>query len=375
VRTVRSSAPPVALFALALGCGSAAKEPHMEYGARELAPVPACVTTLQARREKTGLVRSTSEQGYWRLVFPNFDTEKQALPEDAIACTGRNLLADPAFQGGEWIRHYPLAVEEGEILLGSGGNSLKALWLRTHKFADGTEAGPLALVRTKEDSAEVYAVGVYRGQTKRPYFGLERIGPEVVVSVSDEGCTGNTKREPCLSVTTLFLPRRGELVRMTAFATDRRDYVDRGEPGSPDRIEYRLTSTAKYAAEGVDVFEEITAKDTMGRELRRAELERKFIVRDTELVPSEGSLWPRIFPRQSKSVEPPIKSAISGAGVSGATDGGARANELVPKFSCCEDGVPTLPAPPSAPDMSAPSPTLPGAPSAPSGPSMPSFGH
>jgi hypothetical protein len=283
------------------GCAAAATEHNREDSTRQMQPVPACIMRLPPRRTKTaGLARSLSEVAYWRLVFPTFDQEKLSLPENAIPCTGRNVLADPALTGGQWIRKYPLAVEEGELLLQSGGDRLKVLWLRTHVFPDGTEAGPLALVRPKEDSAEVYAVGVYRGLTKKPYFGLERIGPEVVITVSDEGCTGNTKVEPCRNLTSAYLPRKGELVKLIAFAAERRDYVVAGEPGAPGRIEYRMTSAARFTPKGITLFEQMSAKDEAGRELRRAEVERVFILRDVDLVSPEESLWPRIFPRKQK---------------------------------------------------------------------------
>ncbi len=323
------------------GCGAAAaKEPHFEDPTRLLAPVPACVMRLPVRRVKTGLARNMSEAGYWRLVFPTFDTEKLALPEDAVPCTGRNVLADPALKGGEWIRRYPVAVEEGEITLGTGGDRLKALWMRTHRFPDGTEAGPLALVRPKEDAAEVYAVGIYRGITKRPYFALERIGPEVVVTVQDEGCSGNTKLEPCRSVTSIFMPRRGELVRLTAFTADRRDYMDVGEPGSYGRIEYRLTSSARYIKEGVRVYEQMSAKDDGGRELRHAEIERIFTLRDIELVPNEDSLWPHIYPKGAKGdpdapAEDPKKPGTGGA---------AGGDNLKPSYGCCDENLPSPPS-------------------------------
>jgi len=330
------------------GCGAAAKEQHREDSTRMLAPVPACVMRLPERRVKNGLARSMTETGYWHLVFPTFDVEKQALPEDAVPCTGRNVLADPALKGGEWIRRYPVAVEEGEILLGGGGDRLKALWMRTHRFPDGTEAGPLALVRPKEDSAEVYAVGVYRGITKRPYFALERIGPEVVVTVQDEGCTGNTKIEPCRSLTSIFLPRKGELVRLTAFTADRRDYVDVGDPGSYGRIEYRLTSSARYMKEGVKLFEQMTAKDEGGRELRHAELERLFTLRDIELVPNEDSLWPHVYPKGAKgdpnssgTDDPPKPAGAPGT----PTGGNAGGDALKPKYGCCDEDLPAAPSP------------------------------
>ena len=327
-----------AVAALAGGCGSAATQPRNEDAARLMAPVPACVMRLPGRRVKTGYARSMSETGYWRLVFPTFDAEKLSLPEDAVPCTGRNVLGDPAFKGGEWIRRYPLAVEEGEILLGSGGDRIKALWMRTHRFPDGTEAGPLALVRPKEDSAEVYAVGVYRGLTKRPYFSLERIGPEIVITVQDEGCTGNLKSEPCRSITSVYLPRKGELVRLTAFTTDHRDYVDAGEPGAPGHIEYRLSSSAKYVPEGIKLFEQITAKDEAGRELRHAELERVFTLRDVELVPSEDSLWPRVFPKVSKDQDKAQDEPSKPAGTAGG-------EILRPKYDCCDEGLPSAPSP------------------------------
>jgi hypothetical protein len=297
---------------------------------------------LPARRVTTGVSRAMSEPAYWKLVFPTFDSEKVSLPENAIPCTGRNVLADPAFTGGEWIRKYPLAVEEGEILLGSGGDRIKVLWLRTHRFPDGTEAGPIAMVRAKEDSAEVYAVGVYRGITKRPYFQLERIGPEVVATVSDEGCTGNTKVEPCKSMVSVYLPRKGELVRLTTFASERRDYVVAGEPGVYGaHIEYHLQTAPRYVPEGIKLYEQVKATDEAGRELRKAEVERDFVLRDVTLVPNEGPLWPRIFPKPTNEKEDaaPPKSA----------DGAGRTGALKPKYGCCDDDLRVTPAPKSAP--------------------------
>ncbi len=364
VTTLRRLATAAFAIAATSACGSPVVQPHPEDAARQMAPLPACVTRLPTRRTQTGVARSLSEQGYWRLVFPTFDVDKQALPENAIPCTGRNVFADPIFKGGEWVRRYPVAVEEGEILLGSGGDRLKVLWFRTHKFVDGTEAGPLVLVRPKEDSAEVYAIGVYRAQTVRPFFGLERMGPEVVVTVSDEGCTGNVKREHCVSNTSLFLPRRGELVALTTFASARREYVNAGEPGAYGRIEYRLSTSAKYMANGVEVFEEITAKDTAGRELRRAELDRKYLLNDLELVASEDSLWPRIYPFQEKGQGEGGHGGANGAPGSG-TRTGAKGNGGAGSSSQ------TIPAPPGSLGLPGAA-TLPGAPTLPGGPSLPS---
>lgn len=295
VRIVQAMAAGLTLLA-AGACGDPVVFPRPEDAARQMAPVPACVVRLPLRKGRGGVLRSLSEQQDWELVFPTYDKTNQSLPNDALPCTGRNIFADQAFTGATRITEYPLAIAEGEILLGSGGDRIKVLWMRTHKFPDGTEAGPLALVRAKEDAAEVYAIGAYRGLSTRPFFGTERIGPEVVITVSDEGCNGLTKPVPCRDQTSVFLPRRGELVNVVSFASDQRDYVNAGEPGAPGRIEYRLTTSARYVATGVTLYEEMNAKDEAGRLLRHAELERVFHLRDLDLVTYEEPLWPHMFP-------------------------------------------------------------------------------
>ena len=280
-----------------LACSGTPKPPRIEDERRQMAPLPACIKRLQGRRGGTGLQRTLAEEGYWQLVFPSsYDTAKQSLPDGAVPCTGRPVFDDPAFAGAERIREYPSPIAEGEILLGSGGDRLKVIWLRTHHLKDGFDVGPLALVRVKEEFAEVYAIGVYKGLTKKPYFALERIGPEVVVTAQDDGCIGNTKSIPCRSMLTVLLPRRGKLATLATFALEQRDFAAGGEPGAPGRIEYRLTASPKFVESGVQLFEQVLATDEGGRELRKAEVERSFTLNDLELVPSEDSLWPRIFP-------------------------------------------------------------------------------
>ena len=332
LRVLQGMAAGVALLA-AGACSDPVVFKHPEDAARQMAPVPACVVRLPLRKTRTGILRSLTEQQDWELVFPTYDKEHQSLPEGAVPCTGRNVFADPAFTGATRITQYPLAIEEGEILLGSGGDHIKVLWMRTHRFADGTEAGPLALVRAKEDAAEVFAIGSYRGLSMRPFFATERIGPEVVITVSDEGCTGNGKAVPCRDQTTVFLPRRGELVNVVSFASDQRDYVNGGEPGAAGRIEYRLTTSARYVPTGVTLYEEMNAKDEAGRQLRHAELERKFTLHDLELIPNEEPLWPQMFPG-ARTVDGGAPSPRGMAGGSSMDPGPA-------KFDCCEDSPPT----------------------------------
>ena len=164
-----------------------------------------------------------------------------------------------------------------------------------------TEVGPLALVRTREDFAEVYAVGTYRGHTKRPTFGLERVGYEALVTVKDDECTGPDRKAGtrCDSTLSVYLPRRGVLEHLATFSTERHDFVVRGEPGASGSIEYRLSAGAKFVETGITLFEQIIATDEAGRELRHAELERVFTLADTHLNANEDPLWPRIFPAKN----------------------------------------------------------------------------
>jgi hypothetical protein len=181
------------------------------------------------------------------------------------------------------------------------------------------------------------------------------------MQVSDEGCTGNMREEPCRNMTSLYLPRKGELVRLVSFAAERRDYVNEGEPGAPGRIEYRLTSAPRFVNEGLRLFEQMSAKDEAGRELRTAELERVFTLRDVVLVPSEGSLWPRIFPRPTTDDENGGKLTQPAQGAQpaqptkpaspkspGAKPGGTAGNApvpLKPKYGCCDEDFKISPPP------------------------------
>lgn len=285
------------LSALLLGCAGTPKPPYIEDEARIMAPPPACIMRLPTRPAR-GTMRNLKEHQYWELVFPTFEQTRQALPEKAIACTGRDVFADRAFEGATRTDAYPAPVSEGEILMGSGGDRLRVLWMRTHKTESGLDVGPLALVRTRDDFAEVYAVGAYRGRTKRPLFGLERMGVEAIVTVKDEACTGPDYKTgaPCESTLSAYLPFRGVLQNLAVFSTERRDFVQEGEPGSTGSVEYHLTAGVKFAETGATLYEQVVAQDEGGRELRHAELERVFKHFDARLVPNEEPLWPRIFP-------------------------------------------------------------------------------
>jgi hypothetical protein len=247
---------------------------------------------LAAKAPRTdGVVRALHEDQIWQLVHPSFDAKHHVLPPNAPACTGKAILADKALEGG--ARKDP--IEEGDLSLASGGDRLKVVWLRSLRFGDGTEGGALALVRWYEGTAEVYSVGAYRGRPKT-LFSVERIGPELVVVATDDGCAGRKSGAGCETPVTVFLPRLGELEKSAHFAQERVAYSVGTEPGIHGRVEYRLTSATQFAEGGIRVQEQVLVRDELGREVRRAELERAYtFAPGGELVVSEDSLWSRVL--------------------------------------------------------------------------------
>jgi hypothetical protein len=265
-----------------------------------MAPVPACVVALPARTHGVaGTMRNLQELQYWPLVLPGFDRATRRLPVGATACTGARVFDDPVFAGGA-TRGSPIEVQEGDVLYGNGGDRVRIVWLRTHRWPDGSQAGPIALVRAKEDFAEVYAVGALRAATPNTTLQAERMGAEVLVSATDDGCQGRAKDVACETTVSLFLPRSGHLARLATMETARRAYATGSEPGVQGQVEYQLNASPQYTAEGVTLFEQVTATDSSGRVVRRTELERRFVLHDGVLDQGTDSLWGRVYPGREK---------------------------------------------------------------------------
>jgi hypothetical protein len=282
-------------------CGGAERPPRIEDDARSMTPVPACVIPLPARRHGAGTMRTLKEEQYWELVFPAYDAKSHQLPLNALTCTGNAVFNDPILAGGK-TRGSPLPVQEGDIFYGNGGDRIRIVWFRTHHWDDGTEAGPLALVRAKEDFAEVYAVGVYKRSSENLTMRAERLGTEVLIAATDDGCQGQGKGTPCETTVTLFLPRFGHLTKLTTLATERRAYATGSEPGVQGKVEYQLNASPQFTADGINVFEQVQATDSAGHVVHKTELQRIFLLHDGTLEQGNDSLWGRVYPGQSAAV-------------------------------------------------------------------------
>ncbi len=286
------------------GCATTDERPRTEDSARLLAPLPACLMQLTAR-PRAGAAVSLREEQYWKLVYPSFDLTRKTLPAHARACTGGNVLDDPLLAGGAPLRAPDGSVEEGDVVVAGGADRLRVVWLRTRKFDDGTAGGTLALVRGNGAAAEVYAVAPFRGRPTRSRFSLERIGPEVVVVAQDDGCTGRAAGTPCETTLSVFLPRQGALRRLATTPVERVAYMEGSEPGVRGRIEYRLASTPQFLPGGVRVLEQVVVRDTQGRLIRGAELDRSYaLMPDDTMVVSDESIWGRLVQARSAAAEP-----------------------------------------------------------------------
>ncbi len=298
--------PVVASAVLMLaGCAAPPKRPLVEDQTRRVTPLPACVQYLPARRAATaGTMRNLREEQVVRLVFPQFDEDKRALPQGAIACTGRPVFDDPLLAGGTPIRgSWPFVEQDGDVLYGSGGDHLKLVWLKFLTFPDATVGGPVAIVRSNERFGEVLAVGVYRGRPDRVQLATQRMGSDLLVTAQENACVGRKPGEGCENHLTVMLPRLGRLARAADIPIERVAYGGEGEKGVTGQLEFRLTTSADYKADGIHLVEQIKVKDDTGLQLRSSELERLFALDDIKgtMAPNEPPLWDRVV----KIVEPP----------------------------------------------------------------------
>ena len=214
---------------------------QIEDGARRAVPVAICLKPLPRRGDKT--IATMTPQDYWGLIFPAYDSGSETLDRAAVDCAGRSLLTGPELAQAEGQRMGPLKAAAADVILGQGPDGFEIVWLRTHRFSDGTAGGPIALVRAREAYAEVYATGLYRGDAVRSRFGFERLGPDILVTVTDEGCASIKANQPCETNFVAFLSYAGQLRPSAQFALDRVQY---GQAAGVGTVQYRLTATPVF---------------------------------------------------------------------------------------------------------------------------------
>jgi hypothetical protein len=178
-------------------------------------PVPICLKPLP-RHGNVGVMATLKPEDYWATLLPSFDASASTVDRTAADCSGRQLLGGPELLQVEGPRTGAIKIGEGDATVTPGPDGFKIVWLRTHRLAGGDAAGLLALMRAKEAYAEVYAVGTHRANAARARFTFERLGPSILVTATDDGCTGVKAGQSCETTMTTYLPVLPSIASVTA---------------------------------------------------------------------------------------------------------------------------------------------------------------
>jgi hypothetical protein len=287
----------------ATSCAGAVESSRVEDRARRTIPVPICLKALE-RHGGAGVVSVLKPQDYWALILPSYDPGANTVDRSSPDCSGRPVFDNPELAQAEGVHSGALVAKPDDAIVQPGPDDLRIVWLRTHKFADGTAAGPLALVRPREGYAEVYATGFYHGREKNSRFSLERMGTRFAVTAGDEGCSGVKPNRPCESSYQVFIMASGKLVTSAQFALERVDY--RSVAGVPGPVQYRLTAMPTFEAGKLTVTEQLILRDENQSVIRKSDMVRVFKVEpDGRLVTKQESLWKQVANQPPPPPPPP----------------------------------------------------------------------
>lgn len=275
--------------ALAFGCQGAIQPAKTEDQTRNMVPVPICVQRLP-RSAAPGAVISLSPAEYWFLLLPSFDNDARTIDPSAADCSGRKSLAGLSSAGVNSLQVHP-----EKVTISPGADGMKIVWLQSHptnvKSADGapTVAGLLALTRQRDSYLETYAIGVHRGAAEGARFTLERMGPRLVVSSTEETCKGEGQNRRCSAHSSVYLTKTGELRQAASYPVDQS--VSAPGPAGGDLAEYRFSASAEYHPDAIRLTEHLSVRNKVQGEIRSSDLERAYRLENDQLVASGESLW------------------------------------------------------------------------------------
>ena len=293
------------LGALSLSaCSAAVESSKLEDHARREVPVPICLKALE-RRSSAGASNATPAD-YWSLVLPSYDPGASTIDRSAPDCAGREVFSNALFQEAEGSRTGNIPAKSEDLVVSPGANDFKVLWLRAQTFGNGDAGGPLALARPRQGTAEVYAIGLYRGNATSSRFAIERLGPRMLVTASDEGCTNVKAGQPCQTKLDVFLMHAGQLVTVANLVLDRIQYGT--APGVAGGVQYRMTATPVFEAKSLRVTEQVVVRDSTQTAIRKSNLDRRFELKGGMLVASSGSLWDQVVASPSNSAPAPASA-------------------------------------------------------------------
>jgi len=274
----------------AVGCAGAVESSKMEDRARRTVPVPICIQPLA---RSTSGVSKVEPSDYWKMVLPSFDAGSSTVDAASTDCSGRPAFSEQDLLAAEGPRAGSIPAKPDHAVVTPGPDGFRVVWLRTFDFSDGSSAGPLALVRSREGYAEVYGTGSLRGKLKTTRFALERMGSRILVTATDEGCGEVKPGQGCETAFTVYVLGGGRLNRAASLPLDRIDY--RPFPGLPGLSKYRLTATPVFQDKGMRVVEQVLVQDPNQGTVRKSDLERVFkLSAGGQLETSAPSLWSQV---------------------------------------------------------------------------------
>jgi hypothetical protein len=236
-------------------------------------------------------------------VLPSYDAGASTVDRSAPDCAGREVFSNPLFQDADGSRTGMIPAKTEDLSVTAGANDFKVLWLRAQTFANGEAGGPLALARPREGTAEVYAIGLYRGNPATSRFAIERLGPRFLITASDEGCTNVKAGQGCQTRLDVFLMKAGQLVTVANLTLDRIQYGT--APGVVGGVQYRMTATPVFDPKQIRVSEQVVVRDSTQTAIRKSNLDRTFTMKGGALVPSAPSLWDQVVTSNSPAAPPP----------------------------------------------------------------------
>jgi hypothetical protein len=239
-------------------------------------------------------MRTLTEDEYWQAAFAIEPEAKVQLTEEARDCRGEQVLASKTLSGAR-LTGSPFVPAGEEIVFGGGPDRLRTAWLRTHRTDNGESGGPLIMIRSFEEHAEVYGIGVFRGSDKTRFI-VQRSGDQALILAKTDGCAGSPEGNDCETTLTIFQPQFGVLENVGQALLERVAHTEGTERGVAGKIRYHLTAVPNFEGSGIRLHEQMDVTDAQGREIRRGELDRYFDVQDDRLaMPADASLWDRFF--------------------------------------------------------------------------------
>ncbi len=290
---------------LLAGCPDPLKSQVKQVEVRYVTPISVCRTKLSPIGDpsRAGTAVRDLDPGQWlEVLVPGYvDGNEQGLDAIALDCTGNYIFANETLRGGASDRGWPRFVDPDEMVLNSGPNGMRVMWLRSLKFDNGDEGGPVALARSYGDNAEIYGVGSYRGP-KDTKFATARIGNETIVVGESKEC--EPESGVCRKRAHFFLPRRGRLIEGAVIDLDRTQVM----PSQTERglyAQYHLATDVTFQKDGILLLEQVQVRIMKTkvpdldseRLLRSVEFSRFLKIEHDTLFSSNEPLWERVIGR------------------------------------------------------------------------------